>query len=114
MRDDRLRLVDMAESIRKIEKYTSSGKQGFIHNELVQVWVVHYLQVLGEAARGVSEESQGKYHQVPWGRIIGFRNILVHHYFAINPDEIWAVVEVNLPPLKQELERILAHYPADE
>jgi uncharacterized protein with HEPN domain len=114
MRDDRLRLMDMAESIRKIEKYTSSGKQGFARNELVQVWVVHYLQVLGEAARGVSEESRGKYHRIPWGRIIGFRNILVHHYFAVNPDEIWAVVEVNIPPLKQELERILAEYPADE
>jgi hypothetical protein len=57
MRDDRLRLVDMAESIRKIEKYTSSGKQEFIREELVQVWVVHYLQVLGEAARSASEES---------------------------------------------------------
>lgn len=114
MRDDRLRLMDMAESIRKIEKYTSSGKQGFVHDELVQVWVVYYLQVLGEAARGISEESQGKYSLIPWGRIIGFRNILVHHYFAINPDEIWAVVEVNIPPLKQALEQILAHYPADE
>jgi|SRR5208283_1759529 len=114
MRDDRLRLMDMAESIRKIKKYTSSGKQGFVRDELVQVWVVYYLQVLGEAARGVSEESQGKFPLIPWGRIIGFRNILVHHYFAINPDEIWAVVEVNIPPLKQELERILAHYPADK
>jgi uncharacterized protein with HEPN domain len=113
MRDDRLRFQDMHESIKKIEKYTAPGKQRFVSDELVQVWVVHYLQVLGEAARGVSEESQKKYSQIPWGKIIGFRNILVHHYFAINPDEIWAVVEVNVPPLKQELDRILAEYPAD-
>lgn len=113
MRDDRLRLLDMAEAIRKIEKYTASGKQVFERDELVQVWVVHHLQILGEAARGVSEESQRKYSQIPWGKIIGFRNILVHHYFAVNPEEIWAVVQSDIPPLKQDLEKILAQFPAD-
>ena len=113
MRDDRLRLLDMAEAIHKIEKYTSSGKQAFEHDELVQIWVVHHLQILGEAARGISDESQRDYSHIPWGKIIGFRNILVHHYFAVNTDEIWAVVETNIPPLKKELERILSLYPAD-
>jgi uncharacterized protein with HEPN domain len=113
MRDDRLRFMDMAEAIRKIEKYVSGGKQVFERDELVQVWVVHHLQILGEAARGVSEESQQRYPQIPWGKIIGFRNILVHHYFAVHPEEIWAVVEVNIPSLKQDLERILVQYPAD-
>jgi uncharacterized protein with HEPN domain len=108
MRDDRLRFLDMAEAIRNIEKYSSGGKDRFANNELVQVWVVHHLQILGEAARGVSEESKREYHQIPWGKIIGFCNILVHHYFTVNPDEIWAVVTVNIPPLKQELGRILA------
>jgi len=113
MRDDRVRLLDMLEAILKIEKYTSSGKQAFEHDELVQIWVVHHLQILGEAARGVSDESQKNYSHIPWGKIIGFRNILVHHYFAVNTDEIWAVVEINIPPLKIELERILSRYPAD-
>lgn len=85
------------------------GKQVFLDDELVQVWVIHHLQILGESARGVSEESQRKYSQIPWGKIIGFRNILVHHYFAINPNEIRAVVQSDIPPLKQDLERILAH-----
>lgn len=107
MRDDRLRFSDMYEAITKIEKYTSAGKQSLSGDELVQVWVVHNLQILGEAARGVSQDSQEKYSRIPWGKIIGFRNILVHHYFAINSDELWAVVEVNLPPLKTELEKIL-------
>jgi uncharacterized protein with HEPN domain len=112
MRDDRLRFSDMYEAITKIEKYTSAGNQSFSGDELVQVWVVHYLQILGEAARGVSQDSQKKYSRIPWGKIIGFRNILVHHYFAINPDELWAVVEINLPPLKNELEEILAEFPS--
>ena len=109
MRDDRLRLRDMAEAIQNIDKYSLRGKQVFIDDELVQVWVVHHLQILGESARGVSEESQRKYSQIPWGKIIGFRNILVHHYFAINPNEIWTVVQSDIPPLKRDLERILSH-----
>lgn len=113
MRDDLLRFRDMADSIDKIGKYTTAGKEGFMHDELIQVWVVHHLQVLGEAARGVSEEAQQKYPKIPWGKIIGFRNILVHHYFAINPDQIWAVIEVDIPPLKQELGQILSKSPVD-
>ena len=48
------------------------------------------------------------------GRSSVLCNILVHHYFAVNTAEIWAVVQVNLPPLKRELEKILAQYPAGE
>lgn len=111
MRDDHLRLLDMAEAIRQIEKYASKGKQAFERDELIRVWIVHHLQVLGEAARGISDESQKIYHQIPWNKIIGFRNILVHHYFTINAEEIWAVVEVNIPQLKRELQVILKKYP---
>jgi len=107
MRDDELRFLDMAEAIRQIEKYAAEGKSAFETSELVQVWIVHHLQVLGEAARGVSEVSQKNYPRIPWSKIIGFRNILVHHYFSIDPNEIWRVVMVEIPPLKQEIEQIL-------
>ena len=62
MRDDHLRLLDMAEAIRQIEKYASKGKQAFERDELIRIWIVHHLQVLGEAARGISDESQKIYH----------------------------------------------------
>jgi uncharacterized protein with HEPN domain len=68
MRDDRLRFLDMVESIREIEKYTVSGKQAFERDELIQVWVLHHLPILREAARGVSAESQQKFHRIPGGR----------------------------------------------
>lgn len=90
-----------------IEKYAAEGKDSFEKNELIQVWIVHHLQILGEGARGVSVESQKHYPEIPWSKIIGFRNILVHHYFAIDPSEIWRVVTVEIPPLKKEIGRIL-------
>ena len=57
--------MDMAESIRKIEKYTSRGKEAFDRDELLHVWIVHHLQILGEAARGISKESQQRYCKAP-------------------------------------------------
>jgi len=107
LRDDLLRFSDMAEAIRQIERYAAEGKPVFETSELIQVWIVHHLQILGEAARGVSEVSQNDHPRIPWNKIIGFRNILVHHYFAIDPEEIWKVIMVDIPPLKIEIERIL-------
>jgi uncharacterized protein with HEPN domain len=102
-----LRFSDMAEAICHIEKYAAQGKEAFESSELIQVWIVHHLQILGEAARGISEESRKNYPSIPWSKIIGFRNILVHHYFAINPSEIWRVVVVDIPPLKKDIGLIL-------
>jgi len=97
----------MAEAISHIEKYAAQGKGAFESSELIQVWIVHHLQILGEAARGISEETRKNNPLIPWSKIIGFRNILVHHYFAIDPSEIWRIVVVDIPPLKKDIGRIL-------
>ena len=107
MRDDRSRLNDIREALEKIDRYTSRGKESFFSDELVQVWVIHHLQMIGEAANGISMVTRERYPAIPWGKIIGLRNILVHHYFAINAQEIWAVVEQDIPPLRSAVHRIL-------
>jgi uncharacterized protein with HEPN domain len=107
MRDDRSRLTDISEALEKIEKYTGRGKERFFSDELVQVWVIHHLQMIGEAANGISPVFQERYPAIPWGKIIGLRNILVHHYFAIDAKEIWAVVDLDIPPLREAVHHIL-------
>jgi len=107
VRDDRARLSDIAEALEKIDRYTRRGKDSFLADELVQVWVIHHLQMIGEAANGITAAIRERSPDVPWGEIIGLRNILVHHYFAINAQEIWAVVERDLPPLRPAIQRIL-------
>lgn len=105
MRDDSLRFQDIQNAIENIEKYSKCTRQEFMQNELVQVWVVHHLQMIGEAARGISSESRARLSSIPWPKIIGLRNILVHHYFSIDPEEIWRVLEVDIPKLKADLEK---------
>lgn len=56
MRADRDRLADVLEAIERIERHTSTGREAFATDELIQVWVVRHLQIIGEAAGHLSED----------------------------------------------------------
>ncbi|WP_292521783.1 DUF86 domain-containing protein [Methanoculleus sp.] len=103
MRDDRERLLDILESIRRIERVAARGREYFYNNEMAQVWIIYHLQIIGEAVRGVSSEFRAKNPGIPWSEIIGMRNILIHHYFGIDRDAVWSVVEHDLPNLKNQI-----------
>lgn len=84
MRDDRQRILDILEAIEKIEKYTGGGQAAFERDELVQIWVIYHLQIIGEAASKISDDVRGEYSGVPWRKMIGMRNLLVHGYFGVD------------------------------
>ena len=107
MRDDRERLRDIREAIERIEKYVARGREAFEEDELVQNWIVHHLQVLGEAVRHLSAPLKERHPEIPWARIVGMRNILVHDYFAIDQDAVWNAVERDLPELTRHIEALL-------
>ena len=107
MRDDRTRLNDMLEAIERIRRQSDKGRDAFDRDELVQTWIVHHLQILGEAAARLSPELRAR-AQVPWNSIVGMRNILVHAYFQIDHEAVWRVVERDLGPLEAEIRRVLA------
>jgi len=89
VRKDRERLQDMREAIDQIERYAVRGKQVFDEDELIQIWIVHYLQIIGEAARSMSEDFINQHPDVPWIDIADFRNVLVHEYWKIENDIVW-------------------------
>ena len=76
MRADRDRLADVLEAIERIERHTSTGREAFDTDELVQVWVVRHLQIIGEAVGHLSEDVRARYPDVPWRSIIGMRHVL--------------------------------------
>lgn len=93
MRDDRQRLLDLHEAIERIERYAVHGRETFEQDELIQTWIVHHLEIIGEAVRALSAEFRAQHPNVPWSSIIGMRNILIHQYFGIDTAAVWAVVE---------------------
>ena len=108
MRRDGQRLRDILEAIERIERVANQGRAAFDADEMVQVWILHYIQILGEASRSLSEPLRTSHPEVAWTLIIGMRHILVHDYFGVDLDEVWAVVERDLPLLRKKVEAILA------
>jgi uncharacterized protein with HEPN domain len=74
---------------------------------MLQVWVLHHLQIIGEASRSLSEEFRQRHPDRVWSMATGMRNILVHHYFEIDQALVWQVVVNDLPNLRATVERIL-------
>ena len=107
MRSDRQRLLDVAEAIEQIEKYADRGRQAFEADDLLQTFIVHHIQILGEACRSISPELRANNPQVPWSKIVGMRHILVHHYFRIDVGAVWNVVENEIPTLKSQIRHIV-------
>ena len=103
MKDDRERLRDILEAIQAIEKYAARGRAACETDELLQVWMVHHIQIIGEAARRLSEALKNRHPEVPWTEIVAMRNILVHDYFAADMNEVWLAVERGIPQLKQQI-----------
>ena len=107
MRSDRQRLLDVIEAIEEIEKYADRGKPAFETDDLLQTFIGHHIQTLGEACRSISPELRANNPQVPWSKIVGMRHILVHHYFRIDVDAVWNVVENEIPTLKRQVRQII-------
>lgn len=107
MRDDRSRLLDVIEAIERIERYAARGRKAFETDELLQTWVVHHIQIIGEAVRKLSDALRFAYPEIPWAQIIAMRNIVVHDYFGVDTEEVWAAVERDLPDLKRKIQAIL-------
>jgi uncharacterized protein with HEPN domain len=97
----------MLEAISRIEHYAARGRGAFDADELVQTYFVHHLQILGEAAFKLPDELREEHLEVSWARILGMRHILVHDYFRVDPDIVWAVVENDLPDLKTQIQAIV-------
>lgn len=107
MRDPKERLLDMLDAIERIEKYISKGRAPFEQDELIQIWVVHHLQIVGEAAAKLGREFHEQHRTILWPQVIAMRNVLVHDYFGVDLEEIWRVVERDLPELKIRLKRLV-------
>ena len=107
MRDPRERLRDILEAIAAIERYLHRGRNAFERDELLQVWFVHHLQIIGEATRALPEEVRTRAPEVPWSKIIGMRNVLVHGYFEVDTDIVWNAATRDVPALKPAIQRLL-------
>ncbi len=107
MKDDRFYLINIAECIQRIESYTRDGRDAFLKSSMTQDAVVRNFEIIGEAAKRLSREVMQAHPDVPWRRITGFRDVLIHDYMGVDLNQVWSIVEHDLSDLKREIEAIL-------
>ncbi|MEN8446545.1 MAG: DUF86 domain-containing protein [Cyanobacteria bacterium J06555_13] len=106
-RDTREYLKDVYSCITQIEDYTQGGKNIFLTTPIIQDAVVRNFEVMGEATKRVPELFRRQYPAIQWRKIAGLRDVLIHDYFEVNYDEVWGIVERDLPILKMQIKKIL-------
>jgi uncharacterized protein with HEPN domain len=105
--DDRLYIIHISECLQRIESYTAGGRDAFMGDPRTQDAVLRNFEVIGEAAKRVSTETRERTPQVPWRRLAGLRDVLIHRYERVDLNEVWQVVERDLPNLKHSVEALL-------
>lgn len=101
MKDDKLYLLHVSESIEKINSYiTGLDFVSFMEKTIVQDAVLRNLQVLAESTQRLSDEFKSRHPEIEWYKIAGLRNILVHDYLGIDFETVWVTVTNKLPELQ--------------
>jgi uncharacterized protein with HEPN domain len=91
-----------------IEHYMDNvSHEEFFSSRLLQDGVIRQLEVMGEAARNLSEDLRNKHPEIPWRQMVGLRNRMIHAYFNVDLQIIWEIVQGDIPVLLQKMTQIL-------
>lgn len=101
-------LQDILESIQQIEEYLDGiNENEFYQNSEKQDAVLRRLEIIGEAVKHISDDIRNEYDQIPWRKIAGMRDIIIHEYFGVTLSMIWVVSQRDLPDLKSKIKDII-------
>lgn len=108
-KNDLVRLHHILDAAREAVAFTAGRNRKELDSDRkLSLSLVRLLEIIGEAARGISQEFRQAHPKVAWKEMSGMRDRLIHGYFDVNLDVVWETVQKDLPPLVVQLEKILA------
>jgi len=104
---DELYLQHVLDAIEKIERYVAVGYDEFMAVSHWQDAVIRQFEIIGEAVKRLSPEVTELRPDIPWRRIAGMRDVLIHDYMGLDLEAVWQVTQHNLSQLRQAVEELL-------
>jgi len=105
---DALHLSHAIECARDILTFAAEGKDIFLEDKKTRLATLRSFEVLGEAVKRLGSDLKAKHPEIPWRRIAGFRDIVIHQYDFIDLEEVWGVIADDLPDTLRMLEAVHA------
>lgn len=107
-RSDKVLMEDMLEAVNRVFEYTEGySPDAFGKDKKTVDAVLRNLQILGEAAKQISEETKKVNPDIEWSKIIRSRHVIVHEYFGVDLEIIWRIIQAHLMSVKEGLEQAL-------
>lgn len=109
-RDPEIFFEDINEAIERITDYIGDYSLDDFQNDRKTIdAVVRNMEIIGEAASNIPESIRSKHPGIPWKKIVGVRNIVIHKYFGVDTDTLWVIIKEQLPELKSQISEIIKH-----
>jgi uncharacterized protein with HEPN domain len=106
--DDLIRIRHMLDAAKNaIESVQNSTLADLEKNHIWALGLVKCIEIIGEAASKVKEDTREQFPQIPWNQIVAMRNRLIHVYFELDMEQVWKALTEDIPALATELEGIL-------
>ena len=108
MKDDRVYLQHIRDALDDIATYANAGREAFLAERMRQDATIRKLQVIGHAVKNLSDSPKSRKKDIPWKQIAGLRDKVIHDYFGVDLEIVWAVVQKDLPTLRRAIDDLLA------
>ncbi len=107
-RDDSISIRQMLDHAREAVGIAASrSREDLDRDRILNLALTRLIEIIGEAANRVTSATQAEHPDIPWPQIIGMRNRVIHAYDEVDLDILWDVIELDLPPLIEQMEQIL-------